>query len=369
MTTNTDLSNRALQAIGTRTTVTDAELAGNLSNEAIQVNLSLVSVRRRLLRMAPWAFALNTANLVYITSAPGTPENSSATTTLWQSNQPAPPWAYEYQYPANCVRMCWLIPATQTGFAGGIPVTTAVTGGAASFWQGPPVKFVTQNDGFIPVTAAAVASAGTGHAVGDIITGPAPDPTQPPIGAPVQLLVTSVNGSGGITGISVISQIFTTDTQAQAPAAAYGGSYFTAQPNPMPQGTTTGVGIGATFTLTYGPQIQQRVILTNQEFATGVYIQDIPNPNFWDDLFQDAYIKVLGATLALSLSGDKKIANGLIQEANNSIMIARASDANEGLTINDITPDWLRVRGVDFSDPYSGPFTGFDWGGTWASYG
>src|SRR5271165_2983206 len=112
MTTATDIVNRALQTPGTRTTVTDAELAANSTNEAIQANLKLDEVRRTLLRMAPWNMAMKTVNLVYITSMPGTPENTSAATTLWQPGQPAPPWCYEYQYPVDCLRACWIIPAT-----------------------------------------------------------------------------------------------------------------------------------------------------------------------------------------------------------------------------------------------------------------
>ena len=41
MTDNVDIVNRALQVIGTRTTVTAAELANQTSNEAIQANLIL----------------------------------------------------------------------------------------------------------------------------------------------------------------------------------------------------------------------------------------------------------------------------------------------------------------------------------------
>ena len=115
MTDNVDIVNRALQVIGTRTTVTAAELANQTSNEAIQANLILTQYRDQLLRMAPWDCALNYANLTYITSVPGTPENTSPVTTLWQKGQPAPPYAYEYQYPVDCLRACFIIPANQTG--------------------------------------------------------------------------------------------------------------------------------------------------------------------------------------------------------------------------------------------------------------
>ena len=361
MTQLVDIANRALQVLGTRTTMTAAELVNQTSNEAIQINLKLTNTRRRLLRMAPWDCALKTLNLTYITSSPGTPENTSPATTLWQPGQPSPPWAYEYLYSVDCLRACWMIPASQTGYAGGVPITTAVTGGAASFWQGPPVKFKVQTDTFYPVTAAAVASGGSGYAVGDIITLASGPSTSAPIGAPAQLTVTSVSGSA-VTGVSVVNQVPGGDE-------TIGGSYFGIQTNPVAQGTTSGVGVGATFNLTQGSASPQRVILTNQEFATLVYVQDIIDPNIMDDLFQDAWAKALGAEVVMPLGGDKKLANDAVGAVNAAIQYARSADGNEGLTINDTTPDWIRIRGIDFANPYSGPYTGFDWGGMWPTYG
>mgnify|MGYP000851764032 FL=1 len=360
MTTTTDIINRALQVIGTRTTVTDAEVAGNTTNEAIQANLIIDNIRRRLLRMAPWDCALKTANLVYISSVAGTPENTSPATALWQPGQPSPPWAYEYQYPVDCLRACWIIPATQTGFAGGVPVTTAVTGGAPSFWQGPPVSYKVQTDLFRPVTAVAIASGGSGYAIGDFIILASGDSTLPPIGAPAVLLVTGVSG-GVITSASVVNQI--------PGAAVAGGSYFNVQTNPVAQGSTTGSGTGATFNLTQGSPAPQRVILCNQEYAAMVYVQDVTDPNIMDDLFQDSWVKILAASLCMALTGDKKLANAAVEMANLSIQQARASAGNEGLTINDHTPDWIRIRGIDFPQAYSGPYIGMDWGSLWPAFG
>ena len=157
MTTPTDIANRALQVIGTRTTVTDAELANNSTNEAIQINLVYDVIRRRLIRMAPWNCVLKTANLVYITSLPGTLENSSQVSVgqTWAPGLPSPPWSYEYQYPVDCVYAAWIPPIAQIGFGVGIPA-------------GPPVRFTVQTDTFRPVTAAAVVNGGTGYAIGDI---------------------------------------------------------------------------------------------------------------------------------------------------------------------------------------------------------
>lgn len=365
MTAFLDLGNRALQKLGTRTTMSSL---AEQSNEATQLNLILVPVRRALLRMAPWACTLKTANLNYITSSPGTPENAIAATTLWQPGQPAPPWNYEYQYPVDCLRACWLIPATQTGFAGGIPITTAVTGGAASFWQGPPVKFQVQTDQFFAVSAAAVSAGGTNNAVNDVLTLATTPGGSAPIGAPAQLLVTSVAG-GAVTGVSVINSVPNVSNSPSGGTETLGGAYFAAQTNPVGVSATTGVGSGATFTCTFAGPGSQRVILTNQEFATMVYCQDITDANLMDDLFQEAYVMALAGGLVMALTGDKKLANGLIEQTNRMIEVARTPDGNEGMTVNDVTPDWIRIRGVDFSEPYSGPYSGMEWGGLYPIFG
>lgn len=365
MTSPTDIVNRALQTLGTRTTVTDAELAGNLTNEAIQSNIIIFQLRDDLLRMAPWDCALKTANLNYISSVPGTPENTSPATPLWQPGQPAPPFSYEYQYPADCLRACWIIPANQTGFAGGVPITTAVTGGAPAFWRGMPIKFKVANDAFYPVIAAAVANGGIGYNVGDILTLAAGLSTNPPIGAPVQLAV--LTAPGGIVGtVSIIPALN---------SGIGGGSYFLPQTNPVAQGSVissqglASAGAGATFNLTYGPQADQRVVLTNQEFATLAYVRQVTDPNVMDPLFQKAWADLLGAHLSVALTGDKKRANDLVGLANRAIEEARAVDGNEGLTINDVTPDWIRVRGIAYSEGYmSGPYSGYDWGSSWPSW-
>ncbi len=368
MTTKTDVANLALQTFGSRTTVTDADLASNGSNEAIQINLTYVNTRDSLLRLAPWDCSLKTGNLNYISSVPGTPENTSAATTLWQPGQPRPPWAYEYQYPVDCLRACWMIPSTQFGFAGGVPITTAVTGGASTLWNGAPITFKIGTDQFYPVTAAAVSAGGTGYAVGDIITLAAGLSTNAPIGAPVQLQV--LTAPAGVVGtVAVISQM------PNAGAVPLGGSYFLPQTNPVAQGSViasnglASTGTGATFNLTYGPQASQRVILTNQEFATLVYVAQTTDPNLWDPLFQDAFQQLLGAKIVMGLTGDKALANMCIAVANQKIIEARKVDGNEGLTINDVTPDWIRTRGIWWSDNMqSGPYAGFDWGGILPAY-
>lgn len=360
MTDNTAIVNRALQAFGARTTVTSAELAAESSNEAIQANLILTQYRDQLLRLAPWDCCFNYANLTYITSTPGTPENTSPATSLWQKGQPAPPYAYEFQYPVDCARACYIIPANQTGFTNGVPITTAVTGVAPVTWFQQPVKMKIAVDQFYPVTAATVVAGGSGYAVGDQITlAQAPAGTAP-LGAPAVLQVATLSGSAVAT-VTVVNQIYGSSSN-QA------GSYFAKQTATQAQGSTTGSGTGATFSLTFGPQGDQRVILTNEEYPTLAYCRLITDPNVMDSLFQEAWVQVLGGGLCFALTGDKALANLCIAKANDAIAKARKVDGDEGLTVNDVTPDWMRIRGINWPEYYTGPWSGYDWGPGWGMF-
>ena len=356
MVATVDIVNRALQKMGTRTTVTSSELTNQTSNEAIQANIALAPTRDELIRMAPWDCASTYNNLTLITATPGTPENPTQGTTTWQKGLPPPPWAYEYQYPVDCIRALFVIPQFNTGFASGIPITTAITGGSPAFWQGPPSKFKVVTDQFIPVTAAAVASGGVGYAIGDVVTLAGTPAGLNPIGAPVQLLVTAVGGGGSISTVSIVNVI-----NGESPPV--GGSYFAVQASPVAQGSTTGSGTGATFNLTFGSSSDQRVILTNQEFATLCYLKQVTDPNVMDMLFQEAWVAYLSSKMVISLTGDKALANLKVGEANELIIQARKADANEGLTVNDVTPDWIRGRGIAYATDYGWtPNLNFDWG-------
>lgn len=357
MTDNTSLINLALQSFGDRTTITAAQLAAGSNNQAKQANLTFANTRDSLLRLAPWDCAMKTANLTYITSVPGTPENTSPATNLWQPGQPRPPWAYEYAYPVDCLRACWIIPATQTGYAGGVPITTAVTGGAPTLWNGAPIRFKIGIDNFISLLSFTIAAAGVGYAIGDIITLVSqPNAAGQPQGAMPQIRVFTVDGAGAILTGEILPAVIDSSPST-------GGSYyyiFSTQPVAT---TTDGAGSGATITVASQTRTDQRVILTNQEFATLVYVRQVTDPNVWDPMFQDAFVNALGGDLCLALSGDKALAKMCYAKANATIEMARTADGNEGLTINNVTPDWIRGRGISWTDGmYSGPYSGFDWG-------
>ena len=356
--------NLALQKIGTRTTVTSAELAANSTNEAIQANIAIATTRDELLRLAPWQCSKGMTVLQYITSLPGTPENQSTPANLlnWAPGLPLPPWSYEYGYPVDCLRALWIVPQQNTGMQGPAVYPTSTMTGFAATWGGPPIKFDVGNDNFYAVTAAAVVSGGSGYAVNDQITLALGPVTSPPIGAPAVLQVTGVTGGGIITSVAVVPEVFGEDVPQT-------GAYFQPLSGAQAQGSTTGVGSGATFTLTYTTLGNQRVILTNQEYAVLSYVRQVTDPNVMDSLFIKAWYHILAAALAMALTGDKSLANGLIQVANGCIVEARAVDGNEALTTNDVMPDWLRCRGVADAG-YWNMGTGYGWDsiGLWVGY-
>lgn len=139
--TVTSICNRALGAIGTRTTI---QSITDGSNEANQCALYYDPTRQELLRSAYWNCARKQANLTVVKAAPGTPENTAAGTTTWDpSTQPPPPWLYEYAVPSDGLRMRYIVPQINTYFSGtpnlfstplGVPsVTPYTTIGAVPF--------------------------------------------------------------------------------------------------------------------------------------------------------------------------------------------------------------------------------------------
>jgi hypothetical protein len=93
---------------------------------------------------------------------------------------------------------------------------------------------------------------------------------------------------------------------------------------------------------------QTRVILSNQIGATLVYTGMMQYPDAWDPLFEQAMVSVLSARLAMPLIEDKKLARVIradnISIAREAINAARVRDGNEGWTVVDHTPDWIRAR-------------------------
>lgn len=112
----------------------------------------------------------------------------------------------------------------------------------------------------------------------------------------------------------------------------------------------------------------RKVVLTQVVEAIGVYTADIEDPDLWDNLFVDAMVNALGATIVYPITGNVGMMAQWRDQAFQSIMQARASDGNEAMPTADHTVDWIRVRGVPtaYTGPLDGPglwYQGWDYGG------
>lgn len=146
MTSDVDITNRSLQAIGTRSTIVAMNEGSNESNNA---GLCYAATRQELIRAAPWNFATATMPLALLKSAPGTLENPVYPTSgVWNpATQPPPGWTYEYAYPADCLRARKLVPnmvAQQQGSS--TPLFPTGVNAALPFWDLPGQRFQVTTD-------------------------------------------------------------------------------------------------------------------------------------------------------------------------------------------------------------------------------
>lgn len=105
-----------------------------------------------------------------------------------------------------------------------------------------------------------------------------------------------------------------------------------------------------------------RVIATNQLGAVLVYTGLVQYPDAWDPGFRQAFVASLAARLALPLIEDKAAARATrsdqVMIAKEALIEARVRDANEGWTVADHTPDWIRARTSGAQGRYDGDY---DW--------
>jgi len=91
-----------------------------------------------------------------------------------------------------------------------------------------------------------------------------------------------------------------------------------------------------------------RVVASNQLGAMLVYTGLIQYPDAWDPLFRRAFVAALAARLAVPTIPDRKEAIGIRNYqrdiAKEALIEARVRDGNEGWTVQDHTPDWIRAR-------------------------
>lgn len=239
MVTSVEVCNRALAKIGTRTTL---QSLTETSAEGVQCNLIYASTVDEILSMAFWNFGRETAALALNKAAPGTPENTAATTSsTWLNIWPPPPWTYEYYYPADCLQARYVTGQPQQGTS--VPI-----------FSSSPFPFVNYNQ-----------------------TGP------------VKFIVAS-----GTSSASASMRVNVIDTFAQ------------------------------------------NALLT--------YTVRITDLNLWSAQAIEALVYALAAKLAITLTGSRELSNDLFTLANGVLLQARSTDGNEGLTIQDFTPDWIALR-------------------------
>jgi len=111
-----------------------------------------------------------------------------------------------------------------------------------------------------------------------------------------------------------------------------------------------------------------QVILTYIDQAQCVYTANLPNPQFWDSTFQMAMVASLSAAFVPALSLHMGLMQGQNALAERLVNEARVRDGNEGVTSQDHTPDWLRVRGCGNTTKtgWDSAYAGFQvrgWGG------
>ncbi len=117
-----------------------------------------------------------------------------------------------------------------------------------------------------------------------------------------------------------------------------------------------------------GPQ-QRTVILTNVQNASLVYTALVLYPDEWDPLFQEAFVQLLAARIALPLAKDKRLGLALQAQAiaacKMAIADARVVNGNESgfPQTTDHTPDFIRTRWSQWGMWGNAAGPGVLWGG------
>lgn len=100
------------------------------------------------------------------------------------------------------------------------------------------------------------------------------------------------------------------------------------------------------------------VILSNAPQAQLIYTVRVSNPNLFDSMFIETLTLYLGSKLARSLTGNKAQSEALFQQAQAIEKRAQSMNGDEGLTVIDTIPDWMRIRGF-LDDWAQGPGAGW----------
>lgn len=92
--------------------------------------------------------------------------------------------------------------------------------------------------------------------------------------------------------------------------------------------------------------VYDNVIGTNASKAIAVYTAEITDTSMFDAQFTDALVHRLAHDICLRITGNDARKKELAGDYQRIVTQALASDANEGFSILDYTPDSLAVRGL-----------------------
>jgi len=335
--TDIDVANQSLAMISARNTI--ASFTEN-TVEAKNVKIFYNRIRDQVMTMAWWNFARRTDVLQLFKAAPGTPENPGMQVP-WTTDDPAPPWLYEYRYPLDCLLFRYItfrpnsLPTQTTP-----PISSTILS-SDSWWPGPPQKFIVANDFAedditnIFQSFPALVDTQTNPAKfrqGDLftITGLTPPGMQELEGKDFRAMTVIDNH------VQLMDPVTLAPINSTGFGAYSGGGHIRS----------------AGF----------KVILTNTTQALGCYTARIDDPNVWPAEFYNCFATALAAFLAFPISGKLDLKTNLLQEANGMIIEARRTDGNEGITNQDVIPDWIRVRGLQYQDWWGSGGVGWDQG-------
>jgi hypothetical protein len=345
--TQLDLCKRALSEVPTRSTLTAID---DGSQEAYYLGLHYNAVRDQLLRAAHWNFAGRVLDLALWKALPGAQENNYVSPLGgWQRGYPDPPWIFGHLFPGDSLQLRYIV--AHAGGVGGTPalpifsgINNMVSAGSASGFgrfeekadfyspKGTPLALTQGTD------VVTIAAGGSGYVPGELVT-----MTGGETDSPLLLQVDKVSSIGVVQALSV----------------RRGLGYTVVPTNPVAQGATTGVGVGLTVNATWGATPSSiKVIVSNSNPCLMCYTHNQAPDEIWDPAFTNAFVRALAATVTPALTGDTARARENFAYANDAIIQARVRDGNEGLTVADSVPDWMRIRGVSSYGftPYYHPY-------------
>lgn len=125
--------NRALLAIGSQSQVSSLQEGSPQANAA---SVLYQPTFEQLARSAPWNCLRQQATLTLLAAAQGTPENPDGTTLPL----PPTPWLYQYQQPADCLQVRFIVPSLPAPNAG-IPIFSNNTSAPTWLPNGGQIPF------------------------------------------------------------------------------------------------------------------------------------------------------------------------------------------------------------------------------------